>query len=495
VITSTINVVGAEPFIWDVDVLTSITHTFSGDLDITVTSPAGTSVTLTTDNAGSSDNVFNGTRWDDSANPLGNIPYLAAGGNNGLVSDTTYVNLVVQPALAPEEPLAAFFGENPNGLWTLTVSDDAGLDGGLLDSWSLQITSTPKAPLMLIYPTLNESTGLAIPDGTGSISSPISVAGVAGRVCDLAISLQLPHTASGQLQAALQSPSGKVVTLTSNNGGTFDNIFSNVTFSNAADPGNQAPFSSSTFAESSLATDAVYTNLVSKSVLTPEESLGLFNGEDPNGTWVLSIADVSVAELGNLQGWSLSLSTCRPLVDSDNDSFGDACDSCPADAAKAAPGVCGCGVPEVVTDVDTDGTVDCLDQCLNDSAKIVPGVCGCGIADSDLNSNGVLDCKFNDELRARIQSIKALVAGLKPAKSKAAKQALAARKAAVSSSITELVSYTTAGGIVISVQTGGNLASLRDAARRKVINARKLLTAKARRDATKALDSLQGVLL
>ena len=37
------------------------------DLDITLTSPAGTVVTLTTDNGGTADDVFNGTLWDDQA--------------------------------------------------------------------------------------------------------------------------------------------------------------------------------------------------------------------------------------------------------------------------------------------------------------------------------------------------------------------------------------------------------------------------------------------
>ena len=32
--------------------------------------------------------------------------------------------------LVPEEALAAFNGENPNGTWTLTISDDNAGDGG-----------------------------------------------------------------------------------------------------------------------------------------------------------------------------------------------------------------------------------------------------------------------------------------------------------------------------------------------------------------------------
>ena len=45
-------------------------------------------VTLTTDNGAGNDNVFNGTKWDDDANPGGQVPYAT---NNGLVTDQTYV--------------------------------------------------------------------------------------------------------------------------------------------------------------------------------------------------------------------------------------------------------------------------------------------------------------------------------------------------------------------------------------------------------------------
>ena len=50
----------------------------------------------------------------------------------------------------PEEALAAFNGENPNGTWTLTISDDNAGDGGQVD-WSLDLTTAacaqpPEAP-------------------------------------------------------------------------------------------------------------------------------------------------------------------------------------------------------------------------------------------------------------------------------------------------------------------------------------------------------------
>ncbi len=79
-------------------------------------------------------------------------------------------------------------------------------------------------------------------------------------------------------------------------------------------------------------------------------------------------------------------------LNSDGDSFGDVCDGCPQDAAKSAPGVCGCGVPDTEEDSDLDGVVDCVDACPDDPAKSDPGKCGCGLADNDSDGDGTLDC-------------------------------------------------------------------------------------------------------
>ncbi len=56
------------------------------------------------------------------------------------------MNLVTATPLVPEEAMAAFIGENPNGVWTLTISDDQGGDGGTLSSWTLGVTTAASAP-------------------------------------------------------------------------------------------------------------------------------------------------------------------------------------------------------------------------------------------------------------------------------------------------------------------------------------------------------------
>jgi formylglycine-generating enzyme required for sulfatase activity len=79
--------------------------------------------------------------------------------------------------------------------------------------------------------------------------------------------------------------------------------------------------------------------------------------------------------------------------DSDGDGVIDACDGCPSDGNKAAPGACGCGIAD--TDSDGEGTPDCFDGCPTDPNKTEPGVCGCGVADTDSDNDTVLDC--NDQ--------------------------------------------------------------------------------------------------
>ena len=113
-------------------------------------------------------------------------------------------------------------------------------------------------------------------------------------------------------------------------------------------------------------------------------------------------------------------------ADADADGYGDACDLCPEDAAKIAPGLCGCGAAdtdsdndetpdchddcpndpnkteagecgcdEEETDTDQDGTPDCIDECPDDPDKTEPGVCGCGQRDRDRDGDGTEDC--NDQ--------------------------------------------------------------------------------------------------
>jgi subtilisin-like proprotein convertase family protein len=299
--TSTLVVSGAGASLWDLNLTTSITHTFAGDLDITLTSPAGTVVTLTTDNGGGNDNVFNGTVWDDDANPGGAVPYTA---NDGLVTDSTYTNLVTETPLVPEEAMGAFVGENPNGTWTLSVSDDAAADIGSINSWSLEVTTFPAAPTTATT-TATQSTPVAIVD-LATATSTLAVAGAGTSLCDLNLTTNITHTFAGDLDFTLTSPTGTVVTLSTDNGGGNDNVFNGTVWDDDANPGGAVPYT----ANDGLVTDSTYVNLVTETPLVAEEAMAARFGENPNGTWTLSVSDDAGGDTGSIDSWSLNITTC-----------------------------------------------------------------------------------------------------------------------------------------------------------------------------------------
>lgn len=67
------------------------------------------------------------------------------------------------------------------------------------------------------------------------------------------------------------------------------------------------------------------------------------------------------------------------INDRDGDLTPDADDECPDDAAKTAPGTCGCGVSDV--DTDQDGFADCVDNCPQEYDPFQADTDGDGVGD------------------------------------------------------------------------------------------------------------------
>lgn len=114
-----------------------ITHTWDGDLSITLTAPNGsTSLDLSSNNGGSGDNYTNTVFQDGGADIVivGAPPY----------------DFATYGAFQPEGGTfaAAFVGVAATGDWNLEVCDNAGGDGGSLDSFQICFTAQPPpAPL------------------------------------------------------------------------------------------------------------------------------------------------------------------------------------------------------------------------------------------------------------------------------------------------------------------------------------------------------------
>jgi subtilisin-like proprotein convertase family protein len=111
----------------------AISHSFVGDLIMTLTSPQGTTVTLmnrpgvgTPGRTGSSGNNFCNTVLDDDfAGPT--------------IQTITAPAAPYAAIFPPQSPLSAFDGQNPNGTWTLSISDRAAGDTGIFRTATLQL--------------------------------------------------------------------------------------------------------------------------------------------------------------------------------------------------------------------------------------------------------------------------------------------------------------------------------------------------------------------
>ncbi|MBL7924227.1 MAG: HYR domain-containing protein, partial [Bacteroidia bacterium] len=165
-VTSTINATGLPTSLsgWQVRVTVNIPHAWTSDLEIYLARPgggfgggsgsnqvgtiAGQSIRLSNDNGGSGDGYNNCTFRDDAASSV----------------TTQSGNVTISGNFIPEELLSTLSG-NPNGNWTLRVTDDAGGDVGTLTSWTLQI----------IYPNGLSFSWSSSPSGfTSSDQNPVS---------------------------------------------------------------------------------------------------------------------------------------------------------------------------------------------------------------------------------------------------------------------------------------------------------------------------------
>ncbi len=190
-VTSLLTVSGVSGSLAEVDISVNITHTYKGDLRVTLIHPDGTAVILHNQTGGSADHVI-----------------------------TTFDTLT-----APAQPLSAFVGKNPNGTWQLRVQDLASTDIGTLNGWSLIVKTGTVAP----PPTTTNRTATDVPksipdnNATGA-TSLLAVSGLTGTLQDVNITVAITHTYKGDLRVTLVHPDGTAVILHNQTGGSADNI-------------------------------------------------------------------------------------------------------------------------------------------------------------------------------------------------------------------------------------------------------------------------------
>jgi subtilisin-like proprotein convertase family protein len=162
--------IGTNPGDYTLDsVEIDLNHTWDSDLSISLISPMGTSLDLSSGNGGSGDNYRNTIFMD------------------GAPSITTGVAPFTGTFQAEGGTFAATFAGQPiNGNWTLSICDGAGGDGGTLLSYCINFSEILGNPPTIICPgdiVINNATGtcgavanyvgIALDDEDGNISSSI----------------------------------------------------------------------------------------------------------------------------------------------------------------------------------------------------------------------------------------------------------------------------------------------------------------------------------
>lgn len=249
-LSSTVQV-DADGTVESLDVTVDITHTYRGDLEVTLRAPDGRVEVLHARTGGSADD------------------------------------------LRETFAVSALAGSPARGDWTLTVRDLAGSDVGSLNRWTLDLRLGGDAPAEVCDDGIDNNTngltdcadegcledaacatvetlriegegGLAIPDNSEAGISSIAEVTASGVVDSIRVNVDITHPYRGDLVVTLENESGTVVTLFSREGAGEDNLVR-------------------TFA--------------------PTE----FVGQPANGLWLLNVSDRGNLDVGTLTSWSLEL--------------------------------------------------------------------------------------------------------------------------------------------------------------------------------------------
>lgn len=182
----------------------AVDHAWVGDLVFKLTSPSGQTVTIVSQPGGGDfggHNICNTLIDDDGGFPnIGSVTVAPVSGN-----------------FSPSNPLSGFDGFNPNGTWTLNVSDVFAVDGGSLRRFSLIITTSapcPAVPTVSTTGTLNAFTACA---GTASAEQSFSVSG-----SNLTNNLTVTAPAGFEVSTTSGSGFGSSITPLVPSGGTVD---------------------------------------------------------------------------------------------------------------------------------------------------------------------------------------------------------------------------------------------------------------------------------
>ena len=149
----------------------------------------------------------------------------------------------------------------------------------------------------------HDGTELITDDST--ITSTLTVGGISPYIWNVTAYTAISHTYSSDLRVFLMGPNefGTRNTLTTNNGGSNDDVFAFTIWTDLALLG---------------VTEMSFPVGYSPVFLIPEGALGKHFHHDPNGDWSLVVQDAAAQDTGSLNGWALDIATLpfQPIGDS-----------------------------------------------------------------------------------------------------------------------------------------------------------------------------------
>lgn len=215
-----------------------------------------------------------------------------SGGNVGIGTVTATQRLHVNGNLRVDNALMP--GNNAGTAGQILRSQGAGVAPVWSSLASYVLSSNDNLPDNIIgacntSSTFSNNVSQAIPD-LGTINVVIPVTGLGTSLCKVTLTLNINHTWDNDLVVSLISPSGTIIDVTSDNGGTGDN-YTNTVFDDAA--------------TSSITTGtAPFTG-----TFQPEIPFSLLNGQNPNGNWTLQVTDDLGGDVGTFVSANLTIFT------------------------------------------------------------------------------------------------------------------------------------------------------------------------------------------
>ncbi len=337
-ITSTLVISNAPTTISNVDVTgIVISHENASDLHAYLTSPEGTRIEL----------------W---------LSVCQAGGNRWTVGTTgftlsdyaaTTIGAVCPPGQGTYHPsgaLTPLTGDNPNGTWSLNISDVGALDVGTLYGWGINLTTVPCAgtPTSTPSPTptntptrtpTNTATNTPIPGVTNTFSpTPTRTQTATATTTSTPTRTPSPVPTCGQVNIQssnvprpIPAQSTVTSTLVITNGPTIGSIEVtgiNITHTDPGDlrvylisaentrvelflgvcAGNPWTSANTGFSLSDNGFSAIGSSCPpGQAIYRPSGSLAPLVGEQSSGVWTLEIDDPGSPDNGTLNGWGLRI--------------------------------------------------------------------------------------------------------------------------------------------------------------------------------------------